>query len=103
MELTQLRAHVERLAEQVVGRSTTPTDPADSVTAVAELRTALTAICMAASNADFALAELLTARGAVTKRCANPDCPTWMVVTKGVGRRRRTCSDACRTALARSR
>lgn len=102
MDPTELLATVEQLAEQVAGQDKQPTCRAEWIGAALALRNALDAIRDTVDDLDYDIGRRLTAESLVTKRCARPGCRKWTLVTTGK-RRRRTCSDACRVALARSR
>lgn len=103
MDRTELRAELERLTEKLLDPHYRPGDREEWVDMGVAIRNTLDEIRNGVDTIDAEVIALLSKQRAETERCANPGCNRWMLVTKGVGRRRRTCSPACRTALARSR
>lgn len=99
MDPTEILDELERLAVKVVGQRERPAGRAEWIDNALALRDALAVIRDAVDDLDYEIARRFDAESLVTKRCAN--CRHWMVVNT-VGRRRRTCSAACRKARERA-
>lgn len=102
MDPTDVQAAVERLACAIVDQHEPPNTDRERTAARVALRNALHRIRTTVDDLDFEVAQQLTRDGHVTIRCARPECRRWFLAA-GTGRRRRTCSGACRAALARTR
>ena len=102
MDRTELQALMEWLGAQLANPARRPVTDTEKTQARIALRNAFACVREMVDDLDFELAQQLTRDGHVTIRCAGPGCGRWVLAKGSVGRRRKTCSAACRQAYARA-
>lgn len=102
MNRTELLAVLDSLVTQLLDQPEQPRTRDEAIDHLLDVRDVIDDIRDSLDDLDDSADRELRAFGVVTKRCIRRGCGLWFRVA-GTGRRRETCSDACRQAVLRAR